>query len=232
MQYHLSFFNGTAFIERRRKRKHPDVAWLAEDGSAAVNFPLGLVTARFEHLTSFAASLPLHVETLNDERRQNPKRCTTCMVGNGEISFSTDASKAVRQFVRILHRIWPLFEIARTMLEQMKHCPLTTNVSVEIFVPKQEINDVSAKQFLESRKEAALKIDPATALISRSYVYALNPYGVYSRIPEICKDVFEDYYACAPGSNIWVYSQDLPEDTRCALEKKHKLDRRLAAYSY
>jgi hypothetical protein len=98
------------------------------------------------------------------------------------------------------------------------------NASLDFFVPKQEINGVSVKHFLKSRKEAALKIDPRTARILRTKVYGVDPYGVYSKIPELYKDdVYRDYYACAPGSDIWVYSEDLPEETRRALEIKNHL---------
>jgi hypothetical protein len=101
---------------------------------------------------------------------------------------------------------------------------------LEIFAPKQKIDGVLVKDWLASRKAAALKIDPATALISHAYVYPANPYGVYSEIPDHAKEVTDDYYARAPGSKIWVYRGDLAKDTAHALEQKYQLDVRLVSY--
>jgi hypothetical protein len=228
MKYSLSFFDGSAFIERARKA-YP-TAWLGGDGSAGVLFPRGSVYIPIEHLAAFEASLQTHLDVLNKQPRRGRKRHTECEIGNGRIRFSGDASKAVKQFSRILNRIWPLLELARCMLEQMNRCPLKPSVALEIFAPKQKIDGVSVKDWLASRKEAALKIDPTTALISRAYVYPANPYGVYSEIPDYAKEVTDDYYARAPESKIWVYRGDLPKETAHALEKKHELDVRLVSY--
>jgi hypothetical protein len=229
MKYNLSFFKGSAFIEQSGKR-YP-AAWLGGDGNASVEFLRGSVYTPIGQLAEFAASLPMHVDLLNKQPRRHRNRYVEYEIGNGKIQFSGDASKAVKQFSRNLKRIWPLLELARCMLEQIDHCPLTASVALGVFVPKQEIDGIPVKEWLASRKEAVLKIDPATALVSRAYVNPANPYGVYSEIPNYVKEVTDDYYARAPGSKIWVYRGDLPKRTAYALEEKHELDVRLVSYS-
>ena len=180
----------------------------------------GSVHTPIKHLAEFAASLPMHVDLLNKQPRRHRNRYVEYEIGNGKIQFSGDASKAVKQFSRTVKRIWPLLELARCMLEQMDHCTLTASVALGVFVPKQEIDGVPVKEWLASRKEAALKIDPETAMISRAYVNPANPYGVYSEIPDYVKEVTDDYYARAPGGKIWVYRGDLPEADRLCLGRK------------
>jgi len=231
MKYLLSVFNGSAFVERNRKRRRPDRGGWLHNNEAGVYFPRGSVRAQLKALSSFVADLATNINTLEEERRKNFN--VTYRISDCRITLRSDPAKAAKQFARVFNEIHPLLELGRVTLEQMRRCPLTTSASVEVFVPKQEINGVSANHFLESRKEAALKINSATALIARTRgVYRMDPYGVYSNIPDLCKDVYNDYYACAPGSTIWVYSQDLPEETRRALEKQHKLQPVLKAYSY
>lgn len=222
MKCHLSFFDGLILLEWGKSSQ--DFAWVKDDDSAYISCRRGHITCRLEHLRSFTAELPMHLDTLRAQQGPNPRCFTTCKIGYGEISFWAEPSKVCNRLVRVLNRIWSLLQLAKVVLDQMKRCPLTMNVSLDFFVPKQEINGVSVKHFLESRKEAALKIDPRTARVLRTKVYGVDPYGVYSKIPELYKDdIYRDYYACAPGSEIWVYSEDLPEETRRALEMKHHL---------
>jgi hypothetical protein len=228
MKYSLSLFDGSAFIEQSRKQ-YP-TAWLRGDGNAGVLFPRGSVYISIEHLAAFAASLPMQVDMLNKQPKRGRERHTECEIENGKIRFSGDASNAVKHFSRVFNRIWPLLELARCMLEQMNRCPLRASVASQIFVPKQKLDGVPVKDWLASRKEAALKIDPETALISRAYVYSMNPYGVYSNIPDHAKEVTDDHYVRSPGSKIWVYRGDLPKETARALEEKHELNVRLVSY--
>lgn len=78
------------------------------------------------------------------------------------------------------------------------------------------------KKWLAIRKKAALKIDPKTAEVHWTYAQTLDPYGVVPNLPEECQQVGREYFACSPGSDIWVWFGDLPEVIQNALWKKHK----------
>ena len=67
-----------------------------------------------------------------------------------------------------------------------------------------------------------LKIDPETAEVDWEYGQVMDPYGVYSDLPEECQQVGRQYFARSPGSDIWVHFRDLPDETRHALWEKHK----------
>jgi hypothetical protein len=83
-------------------------------------------------------------------------------------------------------------------------------------------NKMPVKQWLAIRKKAGRKIDPKTAKVSWSYGQVLDPYGVDPDLPIECQCVGRDYFACAPGSDIWVWFGDLPKATERALLKKHR----------
>jgi hypothetical protein len=72
------------------------------------------------------------------------------------------------------------------------------------------------KQWLATRKEEALKIDPETAEVMWWYAQTLDPYGVKDEweLPEEFDCVGREYFARAPGSDIWVWFGDLPDKTR------------------
>jgi hypothetical protein len=80
---------------------------------------------------------------------------------------------------------------------------------------------ITVEQWLEIRKEAGLRIDPETAKVRWEYALTLDPYGVYPDLPAECRDVGRQYFACAPGSDIWVSFYDLPQATPDALWRKH-----------
>ena len=82
---------------------------------------------------------------------------------------------------------------------------------------------VSAEEqhdFVEVRREAGLKIDPATAEVDWSYEQTLDPYGIDPDLPEELQQVGRQYFARAPGSDIWVSFYDLPDETRKMLWNK------------
>ena len=83
-------------------------------------------------------------------------------------------------------------------------------------------HEETLEQWLASRKEEGLKIDPATAEVEWTYTQVLDPYGVYPDLPEDCRCVGRAYFARRPGSDIWVEFDDLPERTRHALWNRHK----------
>ena len=83
-------------------------------------------------------------------------------------------------------------------------------------------DQLTVEQWLEIRKEAALRIDPETAEVDWWYAQVLDPYDVYRDLTaeEFC--VGRHYFACAPGSDIWVCFNDLPDETAKELWKMHK----------
>jgi hypothetical protein len=86
-------------------------------------------------------------------------------------------------------------------------------------VPAEEL---TVEQWLQIRKEEALRIDADTAEVMWSYEQTLDPYGVEPDMPEECWQVGREYFARSPGSEIWVWFGDLPDKTREKLWSKHK----------
>jgi hypothetical protein len=62
-------------------------------------------------------------------------------------------------------------------------------------------------------KEAALHIDPASAEVE--WIYAEQVIGSY-------REVWREYFARSPGSDIWVWFGDLPAETQKSLWEKHR----------
>ena len=85
-----------------------------------------------------------------------------------------------------------------------------------------ETDQMTVEQWLSTRKEAGLKIDPETAEVDWNYAQTLDPYGVDPDLPEEYQQVGREYFARSPGSDVWVLFADLPEATRDALWAKHK----------
>jgi hypothetical protein len=69
---------------------------------------------------------------------------------------------------------------------------------------------------------AAAKIDPEEAKVDWCYAYTLDPYGDEPNLPEECQQIGREYFACAPGSDVWVWFGDLPEGVRERLWQRHK----------
>ena len=84
-------------------------------------------------------------------------------------------------------------------------------------------NKMPVKQWLAIRKKAGRKIDPKRLLRLSGVTLKFSIlYGVDPDLPRECQQVGRDYFACAPGSDIWVWFGDLPKATAGALWKKHK----------
>jgi hypothetical protein len=77
-------------------------------------------------------------------------------------------------------------------------------------------------EWLATRKEAGLRIDPETAEARWEHGQVCDPYGVDPNLPEEYQCIGRNYFARSPGSNVWVSFYDLPEVTRVALWKKHQ----------
>ena len=80
------------------------------------------------------------------------------------------------------------------------------------------------EQWLTLRKEEGLKIDPETAEVDWWYAQTLDPYGVSDEweLPEEFHQVGREYFAHAPGSHVWVWFGDLPQQTVKRLEQRGK----------
>ena len=78
----------------------------------------------------------------------------------------------------------------------------------------------SVEDWLAIRKEEGRKIDPSTAEWGLCYAQVVDPYDVYSEIPEECDCIGREYFARRPGSEIWVAFSDLSEETRSTLSHR------------
>lgn len=81
---------------------------------------------------------------------------------------------------------------------------------------------LTVEQWLQIRKEAGQQIDPDTAEVTWIYAQTLDPYGVYPDLPEELQQVGREYFARSPGSEIWVFFGDLPDETRETLWEMHR----------
>ena len=70
--------------------------------------------------------------------------------------------------------------------------------------------------------EAGRQIDPETAEVEWCYAQTLDPYGIDPDLPEECWQVGREYFARAPGSDVWVSFGDLPEAVGDALWEKYR----------
>ena len=81
--------------------------------------------------------------------------------------------------------------------------------------------EVSVKYLDALRKAAGLAIDPKTAEVMWRYAQTVDPYGDYPSIPDECWQVGREYFARAPGSDVWINFGDLPQVTKDALWAKY-----------
>jgi hypothetical protein len=82
--------------------------------------------------------------------------------------------------------------------------------------------EAEKKKFYKVRKEAGRHIDPETAEVAWTYAYVVDPYGI-EIVPEEYQCVGREYFARAPGSDMWICFSDLPKAVHKALwEKYHK----------
>ena len=78
--------------------------------------------------------------------------------------------------------------------------------------------------------QAGRMIDPETAEVTWAYRQIIDPYGVISDLPEECDCVGRVHFARAPGSDIWVWFGDLPEDVVKKLRSRTLPDKELDLY--
>ena len=77
------------------------------------------------------------------------------------------------------------------------------------------------QEFLASRREAGLHIDPETAEVDWDYANCSDPYCLDPFPPPYEYNVGRVYFARAPGGDVWIEFGDLPEATRKALWNRH-----------
>jgi hypothetical protein len=81
-------------------------------------------------------------------------------------------------------------------------------------------NQISLHRWLGIRKNAARRIDPATADVRWLFGLIMDPYCVNPDLPDECRELDKVYFARAPGSNVWVSFDDLDESVRSALRQR------------
>lgn len=78
-------------------------------------------------------------------------------------------------------------------------------------------NEMTVEQWLELRKQAGRKIDPATAIAGRFYTYTCDPYMVWKDIPGSMQQVGSEWFARSADSDIWVSFQDIPLEVQTVI---------------
>ena len=89
---------------------------------------------------------------------------------------------------------------------------------------------ISMDEWLATRKEAGLKIDPQTAEVMWTYAFTMDPYGVHTDLSDEEKQIGRAYFARSPANDIWVQYGDLPDETLRALRGSEQERRPLKAY--
>ena len=89
---------------------------------------------------------------------------------------------------------------------------------------ESNVLDLAAKKYSRLRNEEAMRIDPETAEVDWGYAQTLDPYGVDFKLPDELRQVGREYFARNPGSDIWVWFGDLPEETVHRLRERMESD--------
>jgi hypothetical protein len=109
-------------------------------------------------------------------------------------------------------------QVARKLIES--DSTLLTLEKLDTLI--EQIEKGIVEQWFAIRKEAGQQIDPETAEVEWWYAQVLDPYGVRPEIPEEGRQIGRAYFARSPGSDVWVWFDDLPDAVREALWEKHK----------
>jgi hypothetical protein len=227
MEYCIKIIGHVAYVSRKGFM-HAKLAFPNRDALLCTR-KSHISVADCRELSSFVASLPGRLDALNRQikrsRARYRDRPIECSFGENYISLppAADAGKIIPRFAVLLAKIEPLIELAEVIWTQIQRKPLKTNPTVKFFGCEEVIIDgMPVKQWLAIRKKAALKIDPETAEVDWKYAQMDDPYGVYGEVPEECYQVGQEYFVRAPGSDVWVWSGDLPEATERALWNMRK----------
>ncbi len=84
------------------------------------------------------------------------------------------------------------------------------------------VDELTIEQWLQIRKQEGRKIDPDTAEVWWDWSDTSDPYRVYPHPPGEVQCVGRVYFACSPGSDIWVSFRDLSDETERQLWERHK----------
>jgi hypothetical protein len=84
------------------------------------------------------------------------------------------------------------------------------------------ISNAEYDRRMEERRTAGLLLDPSTAEIDWNYAQLADPYGDGLPLLPQEEHVGREYFACAPGSDIWVCVGDLLDATHDAIRKRIK----------
>jgi hypothetical protein len=126
------------------------------------------------------------------------------------------------QRIAFLARVRPRPEEGKQMIKVNVSDADHQNCCNESNAEQVETNPMTTEEWLAIRREAALQIDPETAEVEWCYAQTPDPYGITPDLTEDCRQVGREYFACAPGSDVWVWFGDLPTETRNALWGKHR----------
>jgi hypothetical protein len=76
------------------------------------------------------------------------------------------------------------------------------------------VQKLKRDQWLKIRKDEGHRIAADTAEVSWTYANGFDPYHVIPDLPAQCVAIGREFFARAPGSDIWVWFGDLPDATR------------------
>jgi hypothetical protein len=96
-------------------------------------------------------------------------------------------------------------------------CKMTNQTDTET---TERTVTIAEEFFYALMKNVGRAIDPAAAEVHWIYARTLDPYNVHPDLPPEEQQVGREYFACNPGSDIWVSFHDLPQATYEALRHK------------
>jgi hypothetical protein len=74
-------------------------------------------------------------------------------------------------------------------------------------------------QYLAGRKEAGKRIDPRTAKVTWCWSGVLDPYRVFTDLPE--DNIGRAYFVCSSdGDDGWIWNGDLPDGVWAAIQAR------------
>ena len=82
-------------------------------------------------------------------------------------------------------------------------------------------HETELEDWLAIRKKTGSMIDPETAEVTWVYANTFDPYGVHPDLPEDAQCAGRENFARMPGSDVWVWFGDLPDEVHDRLIKKH-----------
>ena len=81
--------------------------------------------------------------------------------------------------------------------------------------------EVTVEYLNALRRAVGRLIDPETAEVNWWHVEVIDPYGDYTDLPPHYQCTGREHFARAPGTGVWIASDDLPEATHKRLCEIH-----------